>query len=138
MKATIVHNNEHTNIIILDLNITPEECREHLKHIHTAVTSQYFSFKKNNQVTYITPYDIRSLEQMLRRHMRTKTATTQSNKSPFLQSYLHTVNPETYTTQCLSHTHDTNRLSNCRQVPTQHNIISPWKKPVEAAEVIQG
>ena len=28
MKATIFHNNKHTNIIISDPNITPEECRE--------------------------------------------------------------------------------------------------------------
>ena len=47
-----------------------------------------------------------------------------ANKSPLLQSYLHTVNLETYTPQyplCLSHTHDTIHLFNCNQVPTQHN-----------------
>ena len=39
MKATIFYNNEHTNIIISKLNITSEECREKLKHIHTTITS---------------------------------------------------------------------------------------------------
>ena len=38
MKATIFHNNEH--IIISDPNITPEKCRENLKHIYTTITSQ--------------------------------------------------------------------------------------------------
>ena len=45
MKATIFHNNEHTNIIISK----PEECRENLKHIHTTITSQYRSFRKKQQ-----------------------------------------------------------------------------------------
>ena len=72
--------------------------------------------------------------------MLTKLAQLRSNKSPLLQSYLHTVNPETYTSQCpicLSHTHDTNHFFNCSQLPTEHNSTSLWKKPLEAAEVTQ-
>ena len=52
------HNNEHTNIIILNPDITPEECRENFNHIHTTITSQYFSSNKNNKATNTTPYDI--------------------------------------------------------------------------------
>ena len=40
MKSTIFHDIEHTNIIS-KVDITPEECRENLKHIHTTITSQY-------------------------------------------------------------------------------------------------
>ena len=43
-KATIFHNNEHINIIILKPYVTPEECRENFNHIHTIITSQYLSF----------------------------------------------------------------------------------------------
>ena len=35
--------------------------------------------------------------------------------------------PDAYTSQsplCLSHTHDTNHLFNCCQIPTQHKTIS--------------
>ena len=39
MKATITHNNEIINIIVSEPDITPEECRENLKHIHTTITS---------------------------------------------------------------------------------------------------
>ena len=39
MKSAIFHNNDHTNTIISDLDITPEEGRENLKHIHTTITS---------------------------------------------------------------------------------------------------
>ena len=144
MKASIFHNNEHTNIIISKPNITLDECRENLKHIHTTITSQYLSSRKNNKVTNTTPYDICSSEQTLPCHMCTKLAHLRANKLPLLQNYLHTVNPESYMPQCplcLSHTHNhpfmfTNHLFNCGQISTQHNITSLWKKPLEAAEVI--
>ena len=107
MKATILHNNKHTNIIISKPVITPEERRENLKHIHTTITSQYLNSKKNNKVTDTTPYDTHSSEQTLPRHMRTKLAQLRANKSPLSQSYLHAVNPETYTPQshyaCFTH-----------------------------------
>ena len=140
MKATIFYNNEHTNIITSEPDITPEECREDLKHIHITITSQYLSSRKNNNVTNTTPYDIHSSEQTLPHHMHTKLPQLRANKLPLLQSYLYTMNPETYTPQCLlclSHTHDTNHLFNSNQVTTQHNTTSLWKKPLEVAEVIQ-
>ena len=74
MKATIVHNNEHTNIIIFKSGITSEECRENLKHIYTTIASQYLSSRKSNKVTNTTPYDIHLSEQTLPRHMCTKLA----------------------------------------------------------------
>ena len=97
MKTIVFHNNKHTNIIILKPDITSEEFRENFKHIHTAITSQYLSSRKSNKVTSTTSYDICLSEQTLPRHMRTKLAQLRANKSPLLQSYLHTVNPETYT-----------------------------------------
>ena len=57
-KFTIFHNNRHTYIIILDPNITPEGRRKNLKRIHTNITSQYLSSRKNNKVTNTTTYDI--------------------------------------------------------------------------------
>ena len=49
MKATIFHNNEYTNIIISDPNVTIEKYRENLKHIHTSITSQYLNSRKKQQ-----------------------------------------------------------------------------------------
>ena len=85
-------------------------------------------------------YDINSSERTLLCHMPKKLAQLRANKSPLLQSYLHTVNPETYVPQCplcLTKMHDTNLLLNCSQVPTKHNVTSLWKKPENTAEVIQ-
>ena len=74
MKAAIFHNNEHTNIIISKSDITHDECIENFKYIHTIITLQYFSSRKNNKVTNTTPYDIHSSEQTLPHHMHTKLA----------------------------------------------------------------
>ena len=74
MKTTIFYNNEHTNIIISKLDITPEECRENLKHIHTMITSQNLSCRKNNKVTNTILYNIYSSEQTLPCHMHAKLA----------------------------------------------------------------
>ena len=136
IEATILHNNEHTNIIISEPDITPEECRESLKHIHTTITSQYLSFRKNNKVTNTTPYDILSSKQTLPHHMHTKLGQLKANKLPFFKVTL----KETDMPQCplwLLHTHSTNHLFNFSQLPTQHTTTILWKKPLETAEVIQ-
>ena len=69
--------------------------------------------------------------------MRIKLAQLRANKSPLLQRHIHLVNPETYTQQCplcRTHTHDTNNLFNCSQVPTQQNTTSlVYEKLSEAA-----
>ena len=79
--------------------------------------------------------------QILPCHMHAKLPQLRANKSALSQSYLHIVNPETYIPQCplcLSHTQMTlNHLFNCSQLPKKHNTTSLWKKPLEAAEIIQ-
>ena len=92
-KPQSVINNEHINIIISEPDITTEECRENLKHIHSSITSQYFSSGKNNKVTNITSYDIHSLKQTLQGHIHTKLelfvagfGKTGYEQKPFFQS----------------------------------------------------
>ena len=41
MKATIFHNNEHTNIIISKPDMTSEECRKNLKCYHHLTIPQF-------------------------------------------------------------------------------------------------
>ena len=56
-KATIFHNNEHTNIIISDPNITFEKCIK-TSHIHTTIILQYLSSRKNKLLTPYLSYNI--------------------------------------------------------------------------------
>ena len=60
MKATIFHKNEYTDSITSDPDITPEECKANLKHIHTTITSDYLKSRNNNKVTNTAPLDIHS------------------------------------------------------------------------------
>ena len=86
MKATIFHNNEHTNILISKPNITPEECQENLKHIHTIVTSQYLSSKKTTKL--LTPHPMTFIHQNKHYHVMcrvcTELAQLRANKSALL------------------------------------------------------
>ena len=66
MKATIFHNNEHTNTIISKLDITSKKCKGNLKLIHTSITSQYLSSRKNNKVT---PYPMTFIYQNKHYHV---------------------------------------------------------------------
>ena len=121
MKATIFHNNKHINIINSKPNITQRNV-EKTSNTYTLPSPHNTSvLEKPTKFTNTTPYDIHLSEQTFPCHMCTKPAQLRANKSPLLQSYQHTVNPETYMSQCplcLSHTHNTNHLFNCSQVPT--------------------
>ena len=71
--------------------------------------------------------------------MRTKLAQLRANKLSVLRSHLNTIYPGTYTSQrsqCLTHTHHTNHLLNCGQVPSQHHATNLWRKPLKAAKGI--
>ena len=69
--------------------------------------------------------------------MQKKLTQLKANKSPFLQSYQHTMNPDTFRPQCPPWLTRMTQITNCNQVPTQHYATGLWKKPLEAAEVIQ-
>ena len=100
MKATILHNNEHTNIIISDPDITPAQCK--LKITSNTFTLPLFHTtsdpEKINKVTKTIPHDIHLLntnrhnikpalsKQTLSRHNRTKPAQLRVNKSPLTHS----------------------------------------------------
>ena len=89
IKATIFHNNEHIDIIISELGITPEECRENFKHIHTTITSQYLSSRKNNKVTNTTPYDIHQNKHYHVICVRNWHSSVPTNHHSFKVTYIH-------------------------------------------------
>ena len=137
IKATIFHNNEHTNTVISEPNITPKNVKK-ISNTCTTITSQYtLTSPHNNSILekttkLLTPHLMTFIHQNKHYHV-----TCIQNLA---QLRAKCSKPKTYTSQCplcLSQKHDTNHLFNCSQVPTQHNTTSLWKKPLEAAEVIQ-
>ena len=87
MKSTIFHNNDHTNIIILDPDITPEECKENLTHTHCH--HLIILFRKNNQGTNTITQDIYQNKSEQTYHITcTKFAQLKVNQSIYSR-YLH-------------------------------------------------
>ena len=99
-------------------DITTEECRE---------TSNIFTLPPFHNISVLekttklpTPHLMTVIYQNKHYHiMCTKLAQLRANKSPLMQSYLHTVNPKTYMPHAY---YDTNHLYNCSQVP--HNTTT--------------
>ena len=61
-------------------------------------------------------------EQILPHHMLTKPVQRRANKSPLLQSYLHSVNPNNYMPQCLlCLSHTLTLITSVTVVKHQHN-----------------
>ena len=138
MKSTIFQNYDPTNIIISEPDITSEKCTTS-KHVHTTTTSQYVSLKKK-KITHTTLHEIHSSKRTLQHHMHTKLAQLRAKKSLLLQNYLLTLNTGTSMSQfplCLTHLRNTIYCFNSSQVLTQHHTNSLWKKPFEAADIIQ-
>ena len=144
MKTTIFNNNELTNIIVTKPEITPEEFRENLKHIDTTITSQYLISIKNNKVIHTTPYDM-CIHQNKHYHVicvqnwhSSEPTNHHCCKATYIQQTLKLT--ATIPTMLVSHTLTLIIFSTAvkyQQNTTQHNTISPWKKPLEEPEVIQ-
>ena len=101
MKAVSSHSRllyDHTNIIISDSDIISEECKENLKHIHLAITSQYLSSRKKNYWHRTLCHSFIGATVTMS-HVY-KTGPAQNQQIPLLQSYLHKINFGTYIQQC--------------------------------------
>ena len=68
MKATIFHNNEHTNIIISKPDITPEKCRENLEHIYTIIIHNTSVLEKTTKL--LIPHPMTFIYQNKHYHVR--------------------------------------------------------------------
>ena len=79
MKATIFHNNKHTNITKSYLDITPKQAHSYYHHLTIPL------FQKNNIGTDTKLYYIHSSKQTLPCHMHTKLVQLGANKLSLLQ-----------------------------------------------------
>ena len=93
-----------------------------------------------NPVLNLPAPDINEEEKTLPRRSRTTLSQLRSGHSPFLQTYLNRINPNTYPNPncptCQIHPHTTNHIFNCPNNPTDLTIDSLWTSPVRAAEFI--
>jgi hypothetical protein len=111
--------NLHQNI-----TVTPnkENIEQALKDNHTEVVGKYINDITPNKLSHSNDKKISKSEQNLPRETRTTLSQLRIDKSPFLLSYKHKINPTSHPSPlcplCKTQTHDTQHLFNCSKIPT--------------------
>ena len=141
MKQTIYHNlNFTTNIDTSPHLATPTAIKQNLKTIHSQIVQNNIA-RNHNSLLNAPPPPINNTELTLPHNTRRTLAQLRANKSPFLRTYLHKIDPTTYTTPqcplCPHHTHDTKHLFTCPAVPTTLVPEDLWRDPPAAAQLLQ-
>src|SRR6476469_9517897 len=110
MKQTIFENTSiTTNLDANPTHTTETSVQRNIKDIHHSIVENHIqSFKPNKIINQPTP-PINKDEQTLLRKTRRTLAQFKTNKSPFLKSYLHKIDPQN---------HDTKLLFTCSSLPT--------------------
>ena len=109
-----------------------------LKQIHTKEVRKCTESQKNKILNQVPP-KIHSEEKSLPRKTRCTLAQLRSGYSPYLKSYLHSINASDNDTcpDCNSDPHTTPHLFNCSARPTNLTVLSLWKTPRAAAEFLR-
>ena len=139
MKQAIFHNNNFTSDIKTESNITPEETAVNSKNLHTKIVHEYLTTRNHNKITNSIAPDIHPSEETLPRATRTLLAQVRAGKSPLLQTYLHLIQPQTYSPLCplcKTNEHTTQHLFQCHELHTQLTTITLWTDPPAAAELL--
>ena len=118
-------------------SINEEQYKQKLKVIHTEAV-QEVKQRSNNKVLNTIPPEINPEERSLPRKTRCTLAQLRSGYSPFLQSYLHSINASQndLCPECQISPHTTNHLFNCPSKPTDLEVQSLWTDPREAAHFL--
>ena len=142
MKQTIFDNKSFTtNLDSTSPNITQETIQANLKTIHSVSVQSYLQTRQPNKIIAQIPPPIHKLEQTLPRKTRRTLAQLRTNKSPFLMSYLHKINPTKHTSPlcplCKAQNHDTTHLFNCTFIRTNLQPLDIRNDPIATAELLQ-
>ena len=89
---TIFNNCRYTTNIPTDPHtVTTTDIKTNMRHIHTSIASMRLATRGNNKLLRTPPPHISSSEEILPRLTRHTLAQLRTNKSPFLNVYLHKV-----------------------------------------------
>ena len=85
------------------------------------------------------PPDIHKAELELPREMRRTLAQLRAQKCPLLQEYLHGIGAaeEPHCPLCRHAAHDVVHLFNCTRVQTDLTPVDLWRRPLQAAQLVQ-
>ncbi len=136
MKQTI-ESKFGNDVKPLARNLTEENYKSKLKTIHTRSVRYSLQTYDNNKVLNARPPEIHKSECILPRTTRSTLAQLRSGYSTHLKSYKARIDP-TASDKCpnCDSSHTTDHLFNCQNNPTNLNVRSLWKKPLDAARFL--
>ena len=142
MKKSIFNNTD--NLILLHSTHHNTDQQTHRtqarKTIHTQAVQQHLLTIPNSSILNRPPPDIDKTEEELPRRTRRLLAQLRANKSPFLASYLHHIDPATHPSPncplCGVAEHNTVHLFDCPHLPTTLDPDSLWSNPAGAAALL--
>ena len=104
---------------------TPDSISQVLMMIHTMAVTECIASYEPNPILFSQPPDVDKSEESLPRGTRRVLAQLRSGKSPILLSYLHNLDPNSYSSPLCplykSHTHTTQHLFTCTKMPITNN-----------------
>ena len=110
-----------------------------MRHIHTSIVSRHLATRGTNKILRTPPPHTSSSEETFPSLTRRTLAQLRTNKSPFLQSYLHKVDANTHRSPlcplCNIHTHDTYHLFNCTHIVTPGFVDRPRRNDCTAGQI---
>src|SRR6476661_6992114 len=115
MKQTIFVNASFTtNLDANPTNTTETTVQRNIKEIHHSIAENHIQSLKPNKIINQPAPPINKDEQTLFRKIRRTLAQLRTNKSPFLKSYLHKIDPQNHPSPlcplCNTQNHDTKHL----------------------------
>ena len=124
------------NLANLDPVDAKFQLKNHIQSIHTSSVRNTLEKLNVNKVLNSRPPEIAPAEKDLPRKTRTVLAQLRSSYSPFLNSFLHLVNPSQHNDNCPdcdASPHDVEHLFACPNKPTTLTPLSLWTNPREVA-----
>ena len=120
--------------------VTKTDINTNMRHIHTSIVSRHLATRGNNKILRTPPPHISSSEERLLRFTRRTLAQLRTNKSPFLESYLHNIDakspPSPLCPLCNTNTHNTHHIFNCTHIRTTLSPLDFWTNPTRVIELL--
>ena len=141
MKESLFQSNK--NIINPPKNnyLSDIEIEQNINTNHNLTVSNYLNSIPDNKVINLPALPIHQSEETLTRYERRLLAQLRTNKSPFLLTYKHKIDPTSHPSPlcplCSEQPHNTEHLFQCRQIQTTLTPHDLWNRPCEVAELLE-
>ena len=122
------------------LAIDENAIKQNMKTIHTTIVQDHLNNRPINKLLNRPPPDIDKKEETLPHSTRCKLSQLRTNKSPFLMTYLHKIDPANHPAAncplCNDPNHDSLHLFNCPDIQTTLTVWDFWTDPVGVAALL--